>query len=111
MANQQPKDKVLHEVDYFMYNLFSDSPCYIDKLPTIRQWYEDGKDEEAPPYPGAAEATAQFLEDCNYHDFVSLPYAFRTIVACTPMTPYEKQKLLERLCTALYNFDILRGAE
>lgn len=107
MANKE----IAHESDYFKYASLSDAPCYIDKLPTIQQWYEDGKDEEAPPYPGATQATAEFLEDCNYHDFVNLPYAFRAIAACTPTTPDEKQKLLERLCTALYNFDILRGAE
>ena len=107
MANKE----ITHESDYFKYASLSDSPCYIDKLPTIQQWYEDGKDEEAPPYPGVAEATALFLEDFNYHSFVNLPFAFQNIVAHTPVTPTEKQKLLERLCTALYNFDILRGAE
>jgi len=88
----------------------SELPCYIDKLPSISTWWVD-TDPEAGPYPGSVEALAQFLQDCNYHDFVNLPYAFKTIVEHTPLKIDEKQILLDRLCTALYNFDILRGEE
>ena len=91
---------------YIDYN----TPCYIDQLPSVRKWWPED-DPDADPYPGIVETTAQFLEDCNYHDFVTLPYAFKTIVKHTPLKADQKQILLERLCTALFNFDRLRGVE
>ena len=70
------------------------TPCYIDQLPSIRTWWAD-TDPEAGPYPGPVETTSQFFEDCNYHDFVNLPVAFKTIVNHTPLEAGQKQILLE----------------
>ena len=88
----------------------SSAPCYIDQLPSVRTWWPED-DPDADPYPGSVKATAQFFEDCNYHDFVNLPFAIKTIVEHTPLKADQKQLLLDRLCTALYNYDILRGVE
>lgn len=89
----------------------SNDPCPIDNLPDLVNgwinWNEDDPDTLRAGFPGYVKTLEDHLESCNYHDWMSLPNTLRMIVSHTPLSLREKERLLKRLCNAVYNLDIL----
>jgi len=89
----------------------SNDPCPADKLPDLakgwERWAKDDPELQEEGFPGYVKTLEDHLEASNYHDWMGLPNAMRMIVSHTPLPVEEKEKLLKRLCNAVYNNDIL----
>lgn len=98
-------------VNPLFYQDQSNQEIAVDHLADLtslwERWRLDNEELDGKDFPGYVYILEQYLEAYNYHDMMGLPNAFFEIVSHTPLPAEDKQILLQRLCNAVYNMDIL----